>query len=493
MKPNRLTAAAVLLITVALAVSSCAAKTSEPHSAAITPTLWITGDVENELTMQDFGEYTVTEITYNEEAVPSIQLLSVLQDAQPVGADLSLFLSSPDGVMAQIPLFEIDEGCKLLFTSENGWVFNSNKHPKQSGIKMMDKIVVCAKEPVSEQRCFRVIYKEDYLTRTYGQLFNEDALVFSVLEGEAKMNESTTNAYTRRQLISLSVYAKELGAPEQNSALAYFDDGSQHEIDLKGYIEWRGDSADYIGSDKKSREPGIVGVWLDAPGSSVTDIASIALDKAEEGDVLIIELDGLGYYNLLELAPSFISGKNVYAMRTVMPSISNVALAAIVTGEMPVVNGVTERKQRDLLVADMFQTAEDDGLKCAVVEGSTALVSMSVEQTLNPDTDNNGDTDNEVQAAALKMLSEGYQFVYVHFHGYDDAAHTYGPSSNEAARKIEELDDYVKELCENFSGTVMITADHGQHATGDEDKPGNHGEFLPVDLTVPFILFEVNE
>jgi hypothetical protein len=307
------------------------------------------------------------------------------------------------------------------------------------------------------------------------------------------MNGSTTNAYTRRELIPLSAYCKELGAPEQNSALAYFEDGSQQEIDLNGYLEWRGTSADYIGADKKSRKPDIIGVWLDAPGSSVTDIASIALERAEKGNVMIIELDGLGYYNLLELKPSFISSQTIYAMRTVMPSISNVGLAAIITGELPDVNGVTQRSQRDLLVDEMFKTAADKGLKCAVIEGSTALVTMSVEQTLNPDIDNDGDTDNEVQASALKTMSEGYQFIYVHFHGYDDVAHAYGPSSDEAAQKLHELDGYVKTLCDNFSGTVIITADHGQHSTDSKEKPGNHGEFMPIDLTVPFMIFEVNE
>ena len=490
MRRSRLFTAAAMLLAVIFIFAACMPDT-EPYSASVTPVLTVTGDVENELVLQDCGTYDVVQTQYNDEDIPSLQLLSVLQDAVPAGSGISLFLSSPDGVMAQIPLAEIDEGCMLLLTDDNGWVFSSDKHPKQSGIKNMDKIVVCAQEPAVMQKCFRMIYGQDFITRTYGQLFNEDAFVYSVLEGEAKLNENTTNAYTRRQLIPLPTYCELLGAPEMDSALAYFADGSWQQIDLNGFLEWRGNSADYIGADKKTREPDIIGVWLEAPGSSLTDIASIALKKAEEGNVLIIELDGAGYYNLLELEPEFISSKDIYAMRTVMPSISNVSLAAIVTGQMPKVNGVTRRSERDLLVDDMFVSAADMGLDCAVVEGSTALVVLSVEQTLNPDIDNSGDTDSEVHASALQKIDEGCGFIFVHYHGYDDVAHTYGPLSAEAAQKLKELDGYVKELCENFTGTVIITADHGQHITDSKEKPGGHGDFVPIDMTVPFIMFEV--
>ena len=402
MRRNRLIAAALLLITAVFILTSCSLSGTELNAASKTPELTITGDVENELLLQGFVDYDVVQTNYNNEEIPSLQLLSVLQDAVPAGSGISLFFSSPDGVMAQIPLSEIDEGCVLLLTDDNGWVFHSDKHPKQSGIKNMDKIVVCAQEPAVMQKCFRMIYGQDYITRTFGQLFNEDAQVYSVLEGEAKMNENTTNAYTRRQLIPLSLYYEELGAPRQASALAYFADGSWQDISLEGYLEWRGNSADYIGADKKSRKPDIIGVWLEAPGSSVTDIAPIALEKAEEANVLIIELDGAGYYNLMELEPEFLSTKDIYVMRTVMPSISNVSLAAIVTGQMPKVNGVAQRSERDLLVDDMFAAASGMGLKCAVVEGSSALVVLSVEQTLNPDIDSSGDTDSEVHSAAMQ-------------------------------------------------------------------------------------------
>ena len=44
-------------------------------------------------------------------------------------------------------------------------------------------------------------------------------------------------------------------------------------------------------------------------------------------------------------------------------------------------------------------------------------------------------------------------------------------------------------LCEQFSGTVFVLADHGQHPSTGE-KLGEHGEFHHLDLTVPWISWE---
>jgi hypothetical protein len=483
----KLTAGIIAYVFIALICVSCnlTNETVEiPYSAAVTPKLSITGDVQNELILNNFADYTAT---VNNHTL-SIPLLSILEDAVPTGNGLSVFFSSPDGVMAQIPLSEIDHDCHLSLTSENGWQFHSDIHPRQSGIKHMDKIVICAEETVSSQKCFRVIHDKNFFTLTYGQLFNAEALTFSVLEGEAKMHEATTKVYSRRTLIPLSNYLINMVATMQKEVLAYYNDGSQNMIDINGYLEWRGNSVDYIAPDKISRNKDIIGIWLAAPVASITDIAAIAIDKSRSGKVMIILLDGAGYYNLLEHAPEFLSSYSMVPMRTVMPSISNVSLAALVTGQIPIVNGVTARNMRDLLVDDIFKVAVDSGLKCAVVEGNSQIINMSIKQALNPDLNGDGYTDDEVMATALSLISEGTDFILVHFHGFDDVAHTYGPSSDQAAAKLYLLDNYVAELCENFIGTVLVTADHGQHTSANLEKIGDHGEFLPFDMTIPLII-----
>lgn len=489
MKRDRSIAFTLSIVILITALSSCK-ENNVSYSASVKPLLTITGDVANELFLDDYSHYTKINTAYNGSLVPSIVLLDVLEDAILSGNDISLYFVSPDGAMAQIPLQEIDSDSRLLLTDENGWQFYSPKHPPQSRIKNMDKIVVCAKEPAIAQKCFRIIYGEESLTFTLGGLFAEDAVMQSVPEGRVQMNEWTANVYTRRSLIPIARYAAQLGAEHISEAIAYFGDGSQDIININGFLEWRGNSADYIAPDKKTRKKDIIGVWLNAPESSVTDIAAVALEKLKDGKVLIILLDGVGYYNLSEHSPDFLSSQDITPMRTVMPSISNVALAAIVTGEVPAVNGVKERKDRNLLTDDIFKKAADLGFKCAVIEGSSQLISLSIEQTLNLDMDGDGYTDTEVQKSALKKIKEGTELLFVHFHGFDDAAHTFGPSSRNAAAKLYELDEYVFALCNVFDGTIIITADHGQHSSLGEGRAGEHGEFLPLDMTVPFIMIE---
>ena len=267
------------------------------------------------------------------------------------------------------------------------------------------------------------------------------------------------------------------------SAVAYFENGTQEEVPLTDLFEWRGNSADYIGPQD------IIGVWVDAPELSVTHVAPEALAALELGRVLIILLDGLSYYDLEELKPVFLSGKTMQSARTVMPSISPVALATILTGKFPNETGITSRDTRQLQVDDIFVAAVKLGKSSAMVEGSRKLINTSIDQLLNPDISGDGSTDDEVFACAKAQLDAGVDLIFVHFHGYDDLAHTYGPLSPETSVKMLELDAYVETLCAGFSGMVLVIADHGQHGTTG-DKLGDHGEFRLLDLTIPWIQWE---
>ena len=267
------------------------------------------------------------------------------------------------------------------------------------------------------------------------------------------------------------------------SAVAYFHQGTQEEVFLTDLFEWRGNSANYIGPQD------ILGVWVDAPKLSVTHVALEALAAIERGRVLIILLDGLSYYDLEELKPIFLSRKTMRPARTVMPSISPVALASILTGKFPNETGITSRDTRQLQVDDIFVAALKLGKSSSMVEGSRRLINTSINQLLNPDINGDGSTDDEVFACAKARLDAGVDLIFVHFHGYDDLAHTYGPLSPEASAKMLELDAYVEALCAHFSGMVLVIADHGQHSTTG-DKLGDHGEFRLLDLTIPWVQWE---
>jgi len=238
----------------------------------------------------------------------------------------------------------------------------------------------------------------------------------------------------------------------------------------------------------------VIGIWLDAPETSVTDAANRGLDALASGRVLIIEVDGLGFSAYREYAQSGCNNLKRFkavAARTVMPSISNVALASIVTGKTPDQTGVLERKDRELKVPDIFFSAASADKTCAVVEGYSTLISMSAEQTLNADANGNGYTDDEVQKSALLAVDSGVDLIYVHYHGLDDAGHEHGPSSPEAAEKMKEIDGYIGELLSRYSGTVILISDHGMHKVDLADASGMHGTFVPLDMTVPMGILSI--
>lgn len=299
---------------------------------------------------------------------------------------------------------------------------------------------------------------------------------------ESNLNDPSVRLIDRKREVTIlggQVVLETTNRP----AVVYFDHGTQEEIFLTDLFEWRGNSADYIGPQD------IIGVWVDAPELSVTHVAPEALAALELGRVLVILLDGLSYYDLEELKPTFLSGKTMRPARTVMPSISPVALASIVTGKFPNETGITSRDTRELQVDDIFGAALKLGKSSIMVEGSRKLINTSIDQLLNPDINGDGSTDDEVFACAKAQLDAGVDLVFAHFHGYDDLAHTYGPLSPETSAKMLELDAYVEALCAGFSGMVLVIADHGQHATTG-DKLGDHGEFRLLDMTIPWIQWE---
>lgn len=176
----------------------------------------------------------------------------------------------------------------------------------------------------------------------------------------------------------------------------------------------------------------------------------------------------------------------------VYPTITPVNYAAMVTGRPPAENGVHKRGDHDLDCETIFDAAAQAGKSVFIAEGDAQILNFSVPQALNADLDGDGDTDGEVFACALAHTADT-ELLFVHFHGIDDTGHAYGPLSPENLEKIARTDAWVGELLSAWDGTVLLSADHGQHendGSGDSayaDKRGVHGDFAASDLLVPLL------
>ncbi|MGC9359695.1 MAG: alkaline phosphatase family protein [Anaerolineae bacterium] len=213
--------------------------------------------------------------------------------------------------------------------------------------------------------------------------------------------------------------------------------------------------------------------------------------------VLLLFLDGFGYVRYQEsLAAGDIPnlaalGEPMLAL-TVYPPSTRVATAALLTGAPPDANGVTNTSLRNTEAETLFDVAAEEGLEVLAVEGySLAFNLRNAEVELSGDRDGNGSTDDNVLANALAVLEADMPpLLYVHFHGIDDAGHTYGPGAPEEIATIREVDAAVGRLLDLVPpDTLVITfADHGMHAVQQEGRLGDHGHLIERDMLIPIWL-----
>jgi hypothetical protein len=247
--------------------------------------------------------------------------------------------------------------------------------------------------------------------------------------------------------------------------------------------------------------------------ASITDIAPTAcaavglplpdqatgrpLDVPPADRVALLFLDGFGYVRYTEaladgLLPNLGALGEPLVSLTTYPPITSVATASLLTGAPPEVHGIDERGVRTTDTETLFDVAESAGLSVVAIEGESLAFSLrAAELQLSADFDGNGSTDDNVLANAQAVLSAGVPDVlFVHFHGVDDAGHTYGPGAPEERAVVREVDSAVGTIVRLLPpGTlVIIFADHGMHAVDEEGRLGNHGHLVERDMLIPIFL-----
>jgi hypothetical protein len=222
-----------------------------------------------------------------------------------------------------------------------------------------------------------------------------------------------------------------------------------------------------------------------------------ALEAPVASHALLLFLDGFGYVRYIEaleagLIPNLAALPEPLSGLTEYPPSTRVGTAALLTGAPPQVNAVDGRSVRSTDAETLFDVAAAAGLEVLAVEGEALAFNLrSAEMQLSGDRDGNGGTDDNVLANALAVLDAGMpDLFYVHFHGIDDAGHTYGPGTPEEEAKILEVDAAVGQLLDALPGDTLtiIFADHGMHPVEEEGRLGNHGNLIERDMFIPIFV-----
>jgi predicted AlkP superfamily pyrophosphatase or phosphodiesterase len=219
-----------------------------------------------------------------------------------------------------------------------------------------------------------------------------------------------------------------------------------------------------------------------------------ALEAPAAKRMVLLFLDGFGYVRYAEalnkgLVPNLAALGEPQVGLTVYPPSTSVASAALLTGAPPEVNSVDRRGIRKTEAETLFDIVSAAGLEVVAIEGDALAFNLrNSEMQLSGDRDGNGSTDDNVLANALAALEDGMpDLFYVHFHGIDDAGHTYGPGTPEEEAVIRQVDAAVGQLVEALPpGTLVIAfADHGMHRVEEEGRLGNHGHLIERDMLIP--------
>jgi hypothetical protein len=487
-----------------------------PHSKSFVPALIVTGDVYTELRIdsQSLKNYAWTQVQNNDDApdkqkrLPAIMLAGIIKKAEPRSIVYDILFVGSDGLASKIPGEGIEK-CAVAFSEVNGWEMIVPDHPISARVKLLSKIIVInaahdEKSPYFDARV-RLEGREHADSRAVGfvdskgtrQLSPGEAFLgaytfVNEFEGSSTKNDKQVTVYTPHSRLG-AAFDPPAAVVSFTGEMRY-ERGQGPRSDVEGKAEIRGNRMDFAFSDGTSMRD-ICGVLSNAPSLSIASVYEDSAYLLERGiKVLVIELDGWGWQMAEEAAhngssPFLSSQKRLRALVT-YPPISPVNLATMVTGKFPNVHGIHDRRSREIApgVIDIFQAAREMGKKALYVEGDGALIKTSVTPALSPDLGGESGTDDEVFANALSAFSENPDFLFVHFHGIDDSAHTFGPYAPRTVQKIFQVDGYVKSLVERWHGKIIITSDHGLHDARHPTALGAHGIFCGEDMIVPYIL-----
>ncbi|MGI5838680.1 MAG: alkaline phosphatase family protein [bacterium] len=477
--------AALLLCLLAAGTAGCAAATGAGGAASDFMT--IIGDVATVVIVRDYTDLEPQEIKLEDRTLQGVPAAAVLELAEP-SQPVSITLVGDDRHTARISAADLKDSY-FVKTAENGWEFVSRVFPINTAIKRIKNIIVegdgtSGFNVITPARNVCRLSPGKLLGGNHEIVFYEEGRSARTIDGQ----EYAGTVLTQHAGIRVG----DLDGLETEEKIAAVGlDGSLTAVGREDFLEARGNQI-CLNRFDHSTPLALAGLVAGPPERSVTDAYHQALALIGQGEkVMIVYVDGLSYEQFRRAkesgaVPNLALGKAERAMSVYLP-VTNCCFAAMLTGEYPDVNGVHSRKDREPLVPTILDVLQEQQKKAAIIEGQINILKVNGEIVLNTDKNGNGINDDDIFNCAAGYLSRDYDYLMVHFHGVDDAGHSYGPEAGEYHRHLQLLDGYIGQLREGWTGKIIVLSDHGMHRTEDG---GSHGEFRSEDMFVPYIVYE---
>jgi len=228
-----------------------------------------------------------------------------------------------------------------------------------------------------------------------------------------------------------------------------------------------------------------------AEGSPINEVAE-SIHQTERLAVVVIDAFGVSTWRkVMAKTPAFNKLRDLHGtvIRSVMPSITPVNFATMLTGASPMVHGIRDREQ-PLMHETIFDVLRETGKLSA----TAARAKSSLGILISPHADRPGvaasNLDTEVTEIACRMIDEDVNLLWVQLLDVDDAGHAHGPHSLESEEASGRADANLRVILDaaRVKGySIMVLADHGQHPSSDGHYKGVHGTDMSEDLNVPFL------
>ena len=230
-----------------------------------------------------------------------------------------------------------------------------------------------------------------------------------------------------------------------------------------------------------------------ATGSAIRQVVQ---DLAGCDRVAMLAPDALGEFAWLlwkDNMPwlSSLHAERSIVLHSVMPSITPVNFACMVSGAAMSIHGVGV-KTESFQCETLFDLVREAGGKSAGI----GLTGYTGDQLLGRYADiwgnaGEGDDDDVANKVLETVDEEAPEFLIAQFGMVDTFFHKYGPSSVEMVPVLRDTDARLRRVTEHLKAHaygVILLADHGQHDqedAGKNEEKGAHGTDSPADSRVP--------